>query len=90
MNDLNEVHRSLGQIETNVTVLVQSVKELREYQLRMNGSVGKAHDRLDNLEPHVEDYKVTKQRAVMGLIGIGGLTGIIGGKMAELLGGFIR
>jgi len=56
----------------------------------MNGSIGKAHDRLDNVEPHVEDYKVTKQRAVMGLIGIGGLTGVIGGKMAELLGGIIR
>ncbi len=84
MNDLNEIHRTLGQIETNVTVLVQSVKELREYQIRMNGSIGKAHNRIDDLEPHVNDYKANKKRAILGLVGLGGATGVIGGKIGAL------
>lgn len=85
MSDLNEIHRAVGQIESNVLVLMNSVKELREYQLTMNGKADRAHGRIDEIQPHVEDYKKTKKTAIMGLIGLGGMSGVFGSKVAAII-----
>ncbi len=89
MNDLNEIHRTLGQIESNIIILVQSVRELREYQLNMNGRVGRAEEEIKDIKPHIEDYKINKKRAIMGLLGIGSATGVIGGKIGAWFTGFM-
>lgn len=83
MSDTHELYRAIGNIETNVTILVQSVKELREYQMNMNGKVNKAHDRIDEIAPHVEDYKATKRRAIGIGVSLAGVTGLIGGKTVQ-------
>lgn len=89
MNDMNEVHRSLGQIESNVTSLMQTVREVRDYQIKMNGAIGKAHVRIDQMEPHVKDYTETKKKAIIGLLSLGGLTGLIGGKIGAFFSGLL-
>ena len=81
MTDIDEISYKLGAIQADLSTVVVSVKELKEYQLRMNGSINKAWVEIEEIKPHVEDYKTNKKRAVMGLIGLGGATGVIGGKI---------
>jgi hypothetical protein len=90
MKDIDEISYKLGAIHSDVSTLVESVKELRDYQREMNGKVKKAHDLINEIAPHVEDYKTTKRHAIMALFGLGGLTGIIGGKISSVLTNFFQ
>jgi len=77
------------QLITHHTITNEKLDRVIDKLTLMNGSIGKAHNRIDDIEPHVEDYRVNKKRAIMGLIGLGGATGIIGGKLGSWLAGLM-
>ena len=89
MSDIDEISYRLGAIQSDLTALNVHAKETKEYLLRMNGSIAKAWTEIDEMKPHIEDYKVNKKRAIMGLIGLGGATGVIGGKISAVISGWL-
>jgi len=77
------------QLNTHHTITNEKLDKVIDKLTLMNGSIGKAHIRIDDLEPHIEDYKINKKRAIVGLIGIGGATGVIGSKISALVSGWL-
>lgn len=77
------------QITAHHTITNEKLDKVIDKLTLMNGSIGKAHNRIDDIEPHVEDYRTNKKRAIMGLVGLGGATGLIGGKLGSWLAGLM-
>lgn len=92
MNELSEIQRTLGRIESrqeaadNERTGMHALLQAFDYKL---DCLPLLKDRMDKMEPHVEDWKRMKQRGIgiFGAVAVGG--GVIGsyvGKLAALIG----
>ena len=79
--ELDEQSHLLGKLEATQTVILSGIKDINEKLTLMNGSIGKAHNRIDAVENTANDWQTTKKRGVLALLGLGmaggaGSTGI--------------
>lgn len=88
MPEIDETSETLGYLKANMAVLLDGQRQINDKLTLMNGSVGKAHRRIDDLESGVEDWRATKKRAVLGLIGLGGMAGAGGSGIFKILSVF--
>lgn len=91
MSEIDEVSRSLGKLEMQSGIIMDSLKRIDEKLTIQNGSIAKAHGRLDTVAEIANDWKVTKRRGVMAIIGLGaaggtGATGLLK-ALAAIIGG---
>lgn len=80
MGNIDELSRTLGEMQADILHIRKStdaidtkVDRAHENVIALKSSAKQAHKRLDDIYPHVEDYKKMKQRgygiiAVMGVI----------------------
>lgn len=102
MSEIDEVSRLLGVLTSQNEISGQQMAtlvkkfdgvqaEMRDIKEIAREAVARAErleERLDDIEPNVEDYKKLKQRGigVLGLIGLG--SGAAGAGLREVIGKF--
>lgn len=62
----------------NHTAMDRKIDRVLDRLDKLNGSVAKAHERLNDVEPHVNDYRKTKKAVIGGLFKIMLLTSLAG------------
>ena len=98
-NDIDEISLRLGNIQADLahirrnTELTESkVTKISEQSIRHEASVKSAHKRLDafkehleeEIKPHIDDYKNTKQRGIGATAVLGGFFGLIGAGLLKI------
>lgn len=71
---LDEVSQMLGELKAQNGHIAHTLNKMDDKLTLMNGSISKAHHRLDVLEPEV----ITKKQAMLGIIVGGGAAGLGG------------
>lgn len=73
----------------NHSSMDKKLDSVLEQLVKLNGRVAKSENRLDDIEPEIEDYKVGKKRALYALLGLGAIGGAGGTSLIAALKGFL-
>lgn len=91
-NNIDELSRTLGQIQADVSytrknteAIDNKVDRLSKSVVQQEMTIKSAHERLDNIIPHIDDYRAFKQKGI-GFIGaISLFFGFIGSLVIKLI-----
>lgn len=79
------VYQLLGRLENGMANANKKLDELTSKVESITESNDKSSDRIDVLEPHVNDWVQTKKRALMAIFGLGALGGAGGSGISDAI-----
>lgn len=90
MNDIDQISRILGRLESDVGYIRKATDEgngkidaLTKESILHNASLKAAHKRIDIIEPNVTDFVNLKNKAVGAVCSISGLSAVIGAGLMK-------
>ena len=92
-NAVDELSRMIGQIQADVKhtrksvdVIETKVDHLTQTSIRNEGSLKDAQKKIDDMHPHVEEFRKLKQRGIGILTALSMVFGAIGAFLSKVIG----